>query len=52
MSKLAGGWGGDSKIDIVPLFETIDDLKSADKSMKELYSNHKYMDHLKFRSMR
>ncbi|EAS01669.2 phosphoenolpyruvate carboxylase (macronuclear) [Tetrahymena thermophila SB210] len=52
MSQLTGGWSGNSKIDVVPLFETIDDLKSADKSMKELFSNGIYQKHLKFRKMR
>jgi len=46
MSRLAGGWEGDSQIDVVPLFETIDDLKSSDKSMTELYTNQLYMNHL------
>lgn len=52
MSRLAGGWKNNSVIDIVPLFETINDLKSADESMKELFTNETYVEHLKFRRMR
>lgn len=50
MCTLASGWEKDkATIDVVPLFETINDLKSADISMKELYSNEKYFSHLVFR---
>lgn len=53
MSSLAGKWEGNkNKIDVVPLFETINDLKSADASMKELYTNAKYRAHLQFRKNR
>ncbi len=34
------------KVDIVPLFETIDDLKSAAGAMKEIYAHEVYMRHL------
>jgi phosphoenolpyruvate carboxylase len=39
-------------IDIVPLFETIDDLQSAAEIMAELYENDIYRDHLKKRNSR
>jgi phosphoenolpyruvate carboxylase len=37
------------KIDIIPLFETIDDLKNAAEIMKTLYDNEVYSKHLKSR---
>jgi phosphoenolpyruvate carboxylase len=41
------GWKKeDLTIDIVPLFETVDDLQSADGVMKQLYSNKVYAKHL------
>ena len=41
------GWEKDKmSIDIVPLFETIDDLKAAMQVMKELYENDAYRLHL------
>lgn len=44
------GWKKDSiTVDIVPLFETIDDLKQAAGAMKELYENKVYRNHLKKR---
>lgn len=40
-------WGEDSlPLDIVPLFETIDDLRLAGDSMQMLYENHDYKNHL------
>ncbi|PZR09778.1 MAG: phosphoenolpyruvate carboxylase [Flavobacterium psychrophilum] len=36
-------------VDIVPLFETVDDLKDADAVMKLLYENKVYAKHLKNR---
>ncbi|AWH86087.1 phosphoenolpyruvate carboxylase [Flavobacterium album] len=39
-------------IDIVPLFETVDDLKAADSVMKLLYTNELYAAHLKRRGNR
>lgn len=36
-------------VDIVPLFESIDDLKDADKIMEQLYTNKEYATHLKNR---
>lgn len=46
-------WGKeDLSLDIVPLFETIDDLKVAGYSMENLYSNVIYKHHLSQRKMR
>ena len=48
---LLGGWNKEElNIDIVPLFETIDDLKGAASIMKKLYSNEEYKQHLKRRN--
>ena len=47
------GWGYDElTVDIVPLFETIDDLKLAGQAMQTLYTNPTYRKHLKTRSDR
>jgi phosphoenolpyruvate carboxylase len=44
---LLSGWKKDDlKIDIVPLFETIDDLTRAPEIMKMLYENEAYRAHL------
>jgi phosphoenolpyruvate carboxylase len=44
---LAGGWQKDDlTIDIVPLFETINDLRAASEIMRELYKNPTYREHL------
>lgn len=44
---LLGGWKAeDLKIDIVPLFETINDLKHASEIMWHLYENPAYREHL------
>lgn len=44
---LLGGWEKESlTIDIVPLFETIADLKDASQIMKILYENSTYREHL------
>lgn len=44
---LLGGWKKESlTVDIVPLFETIADLKDASKIMKFLYENPTYREHL------
>ncbi|MFK8298065.1 phosphoenolpyruvate carboxylase [Capnocytophaga cynodegmi] len=37
-------------IDIIPLFETINDLSVAERVMQELYTNPTYKEHLKNRS--
>jgi len=44
---ILSGWKKENlSIDIVPLFETIDDLRAAGNIMKELYENEKYRSHL------
>lgn len=48
---LLGGWEKESlTVDIVPLFETIADLKDASKIMKILYENPTYREHLSRRN--
>lgn len=42
------GWENPT-VDIVPLFEVIDDLKSAHKVMEQLYRDQNYVRHLKNR---
>lgn len=42
----------DIKVDIVPLFETVEDLLQAETSMRALYSNPVYSAHLKRRKNR
>jgi len=50
---LLGGWEADKlTVDIVPLFETIDDLKNAPAVMKELYENNIYRNHIRQRGNR
>lgn len=50
---LLNGWKEDNlSIDIVPLFETIDDLKGAAAIMEQLYSHPQYRAHLKRRKNR
>ncbi|KIC95741.1 phosphoenolpyruvate carboxylase [Flavihumibacter solisilvae] len=50
---LLGGWKPESmSIDIVPLFETIDDLKSAGEIMEKLYRLPVYREHLQRRKNR
>ena len=48
--KMAGWNGQDLKIDIVPLFESIDDLEKAPHVMEQLYKLKVYRDHLKRRN--
>jgi phosphoenolpyruvate carboxylase len=44
---LLTGWKAEElRLDIVPLFETIDDLQRAPAIMKELYGNEEYYRHL------
>ncbi|HEU4554082.1 MAG TPA: phosphoenolpyruvate carboxylase [Chitinophaga sp.] len=44
---LMGGWKKEAlTIDIVPLFETIDDLRAAGNVMRSLYENKEYRQHL------
>jgi phosphoenolpyruvate carboxylase len=49
LAKDAGLWG---RIDIVPLFETVDDLHSAAQTMATLFKNEAYARHLAKRDMR
>ncbi len=50
---LLSGWKAEEmNIDIVPLFETIDDLKDAAEVMRTLYLNPVYQQHLKRRKNR
>jgi phosphoenolpyruvate carboxylase len=47
---LLGGWKkAEFTVDIVPLFETIEDLTHASAIMKKLYSNKEYRQHIKQR---
>ncbi len=46
------GWGGAMTLDLVPLFETIDDLAGAQGQMQSLYSIPVYRDHLESRNNR
>lgn len=47
---LLGGWKKEAlSIDIVPLFETVDDLQNAAAIMQELYTNKEYSAHLERR---
>lgn len=46
------GFDGSIPVDIIPLFESIEDLEAAEKVMATLYSNRLYLDHLKFRGNR
>ncbi len=50
--RLSGWKEAELNIDIVPLFETIDDLHNAASVMKELYENPAYRAHLQRRSKR
>jgi phosphoenolpyruvate carboxylase len=47
-----GAKNGDLPLDIVPLFETIDDLSMAPKIMEKLYELPEYLAHLKSRGMK
>lgn len=50
---LLGGWKKEElTIDIVPLFETVEDLKNAGPIMQQLYSNQMYLRHLQQRKMK
>ncbi len=50
LSRLAGWTSNEFTLDIVPLFETIDDLRIAQESMTVLYSMPQYASHLARRS--
>ncbi|MGZ3852058.1 MAG: phosphoenolpyruvate carboxylase [Flavisolibacter sp.] len=48
---LLAGWNKQElNVDIVPLFETIDDLKRAPAIMKQLYENESYAQHVRRRN--
>ena len=50
---LLSGWKKEElNIDIIPLFETVDDLQSAAEVMKTLYTDPVYKEHLKRRANR
>lgn len=49
LAKLVFDTGDDMSLDIVPLFETIEDLANANAVMEELYSIPTYREHLKKR---
>lgn len=50
---LLSGWKKEElNVDIVPLFETIDDLTNAAAVMQQLYNTKSYREHLKKRSSR
>ena len=50
---LLGGWKKEElNIDIVPLFETVEDLQHAGAIMTSLYHNQDYQEHLKRRNNR
>jgi phosphoenolpyruvate carboxylase len=48
---ILGGWDREEMaVDIVPLFETVDDLENAETVMRTLYENEVYNCHLKKRA--
>ena len=47
LARLAGWKLSNLKFDIIPLFETIDDLENAQQIMAELYAHPLYKKHLK-----
>ena len=49
--RLCGWHQEQMPIDIVPLFETIDDLQEAEDIMDQLYQHHAYAQHLTGRKM-
>ncbi|MEO6681384.1 MAG: phosphoenolpyruvate carboxylase [Ginsengibacter sp.] len=48
--KMSGWKPEEMTIDIVPLIETIDDLKNAPAILSTLYKNREYLEHLKRRN--
>ncbi|MGB4247470.1 MAG: phosphoenolpyruvate carboxylase [Pseudohongiellaceae bacterium] len=50
--RLCGWSDRDLTVDIVPLFETVDDLQRAGASMVQIYNNRHYKAHLAKRRMR
>ena len=51
LAKWVGLHGTRLKIDIIPLFETVEDLKNADHIMDELYKHKIYREHIRRRGM-
>ncbi|MCZ4410148.1 phosphoenolpyruvate carboxylase [Cryomorphaceae bacterium 1068] len=51
MAKLSG-MGSKMFMDVIPLFETIDDLQAAGEVMDRIYKNSTYLKHLKNRNMK
>jgi phosphoenolpyruvate carboxylase len=48
---ILGGWSREQmQVDIVPLFETVEDLQNAETVMRKLYENKVYNEHLKRRN--
>jgi phosphoenolpyruvate carboxylase len=47
--KSFGGFNSHIPVDIIPLFESIEDLENADRIMKKLYQDPVYLKHLKRR---
>ncbi|GAB7089388.1 phosphoenolpyruvate carboxylase [Marinifilum fragile] len=45
MAKMCA-WQGEIPLDIIPLFETINDLEKAAITMRKLYENEEYAEHL------
>ncbi len=52
LCRLAGWNLAEMSLDIVPLFETVDDLQSAQQSMTTLYGIDSYREHLRGRGNR
>ena len=52
LQRLCGWTDLPLTVDVVPLFETIDDLKSADQSMSIIFGNSLYRKHLESRNNR
>jgi len=46
------GFNHNINADIIPLFETVDDLTNAESVMNKLYTNEAYMKHLKERDLK
>jgi len=49
--KVRDGEVVESRIDILPLFETIEDLKKADRVLTDLFKNEAYKQHIALRGM-
>ena len=44
------GFKDNVPVDVIPLFETVEDLKNAEKVMRTVYKNRNYRTHLKQRN--